>query len=132
MSRSATLVLCAASVAASPRLPSGIITRAELVYRFHMSGGWGGIRTLETLARLPVFKTGAFNHSATHPARIFKSYLGQQTENGHRIATGRARTVLGLDHVNGDALQEPLITSEMKSRVESLGVGMSAASRKAG
>jgi hypothetical protein len=31
-------------------------------------GGWGGIRTLETVARLPVFKTGAFNHSATHPA----------------------------------------------------------------
>src|SRR4029079_16127361 len=31
------------------------------------AGGWGGIRTLETLARLPVFKTGAFNHSATHP-----------------------------------------------------------------
>jgi hypothetical protein len=30
-------------------------------------GGWGGIRTHETLARLPVFKTGAFNHSATHP-----------------------------------------------------------------
>jgi hypothetical protein len=33
-----------------------------------ITGGWGGIRTLETLARLPVFKTGAFNHSATHPA----------------------------------------------------------------
>ena len=32
-----------------------------------VAGGWGGIRTLETLARLPVFKTGAFNHSATHP-----------------------------------------------------------------
>jgi hypothetical protein len=30
-------------------------------------GGGGGIRTLETLARLPVFKTGAFNHSATPP-----------------------------------------------------------------
>ena len=30
-------------------------------------GGWGGIRTPETLAGLPVFKTGAFNHSATHP-----------------------------------------------------------------
>ena len=30
-------------------------------------GGWGGIRTHETLARLPVFKTGAFNRSATHP-----------------------------------------------------------------
>ena len=33
-------------------------------------GGWGGIRTLETLARLPVFKTGAFNHSATHPSNV--------------------------------------------------------------
>jgi hypothetical protein len=33
-------------------------------------GGWGGIRTHETLARLPVFKTGAFNHSATHPHDI--------------------------------------------------------------
>ena len=31
-------------------------------------GGWGGIRTHETLAGLPVFKTGAFNRSATHPA----------------------------------------------------------------
>jgi hypothetical protein len=35
--------------------------------RSEAAGGWGGIRTLETLARLPVFKTGAFNHSATHP-----------------------------------------------------------------
>ena len=33
-------------------------------------GGWGGIRTPETLARLPVFKTGAFSHSATHPRPI--------------------------------------------------------------
>ena len=31
------------------------------------NGGGGGIRTHETLARLPVFKTGAFNHSATPP-----------------------------------------------------------------
>ena len=31
------------------------------------AGGWGGIRTHETLAGLPVFKTGAFNRSATHP-----------------------------------------------------------------
>ncbi len=30
-------------------------------------GGWGGIRTHETFSRLPVFKTGAFNRSATHP-----------------------------------------------------------------
>src|SRR5258708_14959812 len=31
------------------------------------SGGWGGIRTHEGLAPLPVFKTGALNRSATHP-----------------------------------------------------------------
>ena len=30
-------------------------------------GGWGEIRTHEPLARPPVFKTGAFNRSATHP-----------------------------------------------------------------
>ena len=30
-------------------------------------GGQGGIRTHEGLAPLPVFKTGAFNHSATPP-----------------------------------------------------------------
>ena len=30
-------------------------------------GGWGGIRTHEGLAPLPVFKTGAFDRSATHP-----------------------------------------------------------------
>src|ERR1700723_111570 len=33
-------------------------------------GGWGGIRTHEELAPLPVFKTGAFNRSATHPVKI--------------------------------------------------------------
>ena len=32
-----------------------------------MFGGGGGIRTLETLAGLPVFKTGALNHYATPP-----------------------------------------------------------------
>ena len=31
------------------------------------SGGWGGIRTHEGFAPLPVFKTGAFDRSATHP-----------------------------------------------------------------
>ena len=30
-------------------------------------GGRGGIRTHETLSRLLVFKTSAFNHSATRP-----------------------------------------------------------------
>jgi hypothetical protein len=31
------------------------------------TGGRGEIRTHETLSRLPVFKTGALNHSATLP-----------------------------------------------------------------
>jgi hypothetical protein len=32
------------------------------------NGGEGGIRTHGTLSRTPVFKTGAFNRSATSPA----------------------------------------------------------------
>ena len=36
-------------------------------------GGWGGIRTHEGLAPLPVFKTGAFDRSATHPQRDITS-----------------------------------------------------------
>ena len=35
------------------------------------TGGEGGIRTHETFARLPVFKTGPFNHSGTSPLVIF-------------------------------------------------------------
>ncbi len=31
-------------------------------------GGEGGIRTHDTLTGMPVFKTGAINHSATSPA----------------------------------------------------------------
>ena len=32
-----------------------------------MSGGEGGIRTPDTFSGMPVFKTGAINHSATSP-----------------------------------------------------------------
>ena len=35
-----------------------------------LAGGGGGIRTPETLSSLTVFKTGAFNHSATPPFLI--------------------------------------------------------------
>src|ERR1700719_2342400 len=35
-------------------------------------GGRGEIRTHETLAGLPVFKTGALNHSATLPRSAFQ------------------------------------------------------------
>ena len=33
-----------------------------------VTGGEGGIRTPDTLSGMPVFKTGAINHSATSPA----------------------------------------------------------------
>ena len=32
-----------------------------------LAGGEGGIRTPDTLSGMPVFKTGAINHSATSP-----------------------------------------------------------------
>ncbi len=37
------------------------------VFGQERGGGQSGIRTLEGLAPLPVFKTGAFNHSANCP-----------------------------------------------------------------
>jgi hypothetical protein len=40
-------------------------------------GGWGGIRTHEELSPLPVFKTGAFNRSATHPQLIVDLLVGR-------------------------------------------------------
>ncbi len=48
-----------------------LTTRPTGAARWH--GGWGGIRTHEALASLPVFKTGAFNRSATHPSTIFNA-----------------------------------------------------------
>ena len=36
-----------------------------MIIRWH--GGEGGIRTLDTLASMPHFECGAFNHSATSP-----------------------------------------------------------------
>ena len=42
-------------------------------------GGWGGIRTHETLSRLPVFKTGSFNHSDTHPCAVIQRLAFLQT-----------------------------------------------------
>jgi hypothetical protein len=38
-----------------------------IIREFWENGGEGGIRTHEGLSPLPVFKTGAFNRSATSP-----------------------------------------------------------------
>ena len=48
-------------------LGNGTVEQGMNEKEYQENGGWGGIRTHETLSRLPVFKTGAFNRSATHP-----------------------------------------------------------------
>ncbi len=48
--------------------------RAVSLVRNGDNGGGGGIRTHETLSRLPVFKTGAFNHSATPPQNLLRPH----------------------------------------------------------
>ena len=40
---------------------------AQFSSREWKTGGEGGIRTHDTLARIPVFETGPFNHSGTSP-----------------------------------------------------------------
>ena len=57
------------------------------------NGGEGGIRTPDTLSGMPVFKTGAINHSATSP----HSFIG------HSIPD----TVSGPD-------ENPLVTVSLK------------------
>jgi hypothetical protein len=42
---------------------------------FAFGGGQGGIRTLDTLAGMPPFQGGAFNHSATCPESLPGSNL---------------------------------------------------------
>ena len=45
----------------------GMTNPCNLLKYIESNGGEGGIRTHEGLAPLPVFKTGAFNRSATSP-----------------------------------------------------------------
>ena len=56
--------------------------QAEAAWRAlsRAAGGWGRIRTHGGLAATPVFKTGALNHSATHPssARSRRPYRPSQ------------------------------------------------------
>jgi hypothetical protein len=51
-------------------------------------GGWGGIRTHGALAGTPVFKTGALNHSATHPYCDIKYLLVSLPTWERCVATG--------------------------------------------
>jgi hypothetical protein len=48
------------------------------------SGGWGEIRTHGGVAATPVFKTGALNHSATHPV-VFRIANCAERRNGRAV-----------------------------------------------
>jgi hypothetical protein len=54
-----------ARMGVSRSTPANYLTRNIDLKR--ACGGSGGIRTHDTVPRMPVFKTGAFNHSATLP-----------------------------------------------------------------
>ena len=54
----------------SPGSPSLVITKRPLVGRFVMTGGEGGIRTPGRFNPSTVFKTAAFDHSATSPRLV--------------------------------------------------------------
>jgi hypothetical protein len=53
------------------------------------SGGGGGIRTHGTLSRTPVFKTGAFDHSATPPGQAHLRARGSILKAVSRFASPR-------------------------------------------
>ena len=61
-----------------------LVASRGLAYQLSARGGRGGIRTHEALADLPVFKTGALNHSATRPHFRIK----QLAERGERRKGG--------------------------------------------
>src|SRR5262245_24721937 len=55
-----------------PGLAQGLSYSKVLGSCHTASGGWGGIRTPGGREPTPVFKTGALNHSATHPTHNIK------------------------------------------------------------
>jgi hypothetical protein len=50
-------------------------------------GGWGGIRTPGEPRPTPVFKTGAINHSATHPSFYFSYLANPRSETNRELST---------------------------------------------
>ena len=70
------------------------------------NSGWGGIRTHERLSPLPVFKTGAFNRSATHPeagGRV-EDDPGRPETREHFDASGAGGLSRGANPVAEDVL----------------------------
>ena len=75
------MAVLARPVAAGPYRP----TTLNFAPVAGLRGGGGGIRTHEGLASLPVFKTGAFNRSATPPA-LFIKHLRRSRHNAGRLS----------------------------------------------
>ena len=50
---------------------------------YHMYGGEGGIRTLDTRKGMPHFECGAFDHSATSPQRLPQPLCGSARRGCH-------------------------------------------------
>lgn len=68
-------------------MSSGLLRTTEYCGLRTLWYGQGEIRTLDTVAGMPVFETGAFNHSATCPA--LEKYRVQGTPT---TADGTTRT----------------------------------------
>ncbi len=107
----------ARSTRAAPAKSIRAILSGNLASGNQSVGGEGGIRTHDTLARIPVFKTGAFNRSATSPkcwltvprrqvASGFKMPGARHVFTDHRhlattgnLASGNCKPVLQADRV---------------------------------
>ena len=64
-------------------------------------GGWGGIRTPGELTPTPVFKTGALNHSTTHPTdRSYKSADAGLKRAPYTLSLDASQPALMLHHIN--------------------------------
>src|SRR5262249_42514341 len=87
------------------RRVAAIVAAYSILEEFLSGGGEGGIRTPDTVARMPHFECGAFNHSATSPwpqgarqplfierAAGRKGRSGQATWNAGRRKTAAAAT----------------------------------------
>ena len=55
-------------------------------------GGWGGIRTPGEPKPTPVFKTGALNHSATHPCLCVNYLAEPDLERNEKLSTNCPQT----------------------------------------
>jgi hypothetical protein len=72
-------------------------------------GGEGGIRTLGTVTRTPVFETGLFNHSSTSPAGHWRLTLGGSP--GRAGTAVRARRRISYQQIAREATRTSSISA---------------------